>query len=103
MMFLNTLILAVVTLGDVVPEPADTSIYKTEKIDEVVVTDFKVNKRNLTSTAKSTADEKLIQNQQITSLKELTAVLPNFYMPDYGSRSSTPISVALVPRPKALR
>lgn len=93
MMFLNTLILAVVTLGDVVPEPADTSIYKTEKIDEVVVTDFKVNKRNLTSTAKSTADEKLIQNQQITSLKELTAVLPNFYMPDYGSRSSTPVYI----------
>ena len=60
---------------------------------KIVVTDFKQNKRNLTSTAVSTINVQQLHNQQIVNLKELTAIMPNFYMPDYGSYANTPVYI----------
>jgi outer membrane receptor protein involved in Fe transport len=62
-------------------------------LEEVVVTDFKQNRRNLTPTASTRADARLLQDQQVVSIKELSAVMPNFFMPDYGSRANTPIYI----------
>lgn len=34
-----------------------------------------------------------IENRHINSIKELTAIAPNFYQPDYGSRMTSSIYV----------
>lgn len=90
---LNELLLLSLTLHPTPDLPADTSMYKKVTLEEVVVTDFKQNRRNLTPTASTRADARLLQDQQVVSIKELSAVMPNFFMPDYGSRANTPIYI----------
>ena len=90
---LNELLLLSLTLHPAPDLPADTSMYKKVTLEEVVVTDFKQNRRNLTPTASTRADARLLQDQQVVSIKELSAVMPNFFMPDYGSRANTPIYI----------
>lgn len=72
---------------------ADTTLSKNINLEEVVITDFKQNRKNLTTGSVSVADSRLLKNNEISSLKELTAVFPNFYMPDYGSRQNSPIYI----------
>lgn len=86
--------LLMATLGLTEPEsPADSSAYKRVDLDEVTITEFKENRHNLTPTSISTASSRLLTTQEVTSLKELTAIMPNFFMPDYGSRQSSPVFI----------
>ena len=87
---LNALLFAALSLNAATGINPDSSANKNVPLDEIVVTDFKQNKRNLTSTAVSTINVQQLHNQQIVNLKELTAIMPNFYMPDYGSYANTP-------------
>ena len=90
---LNALLIATLTLNGATGINPDSSANKNVPLDEIVVTDFRQNKRNLTSTAVSTINVQQLHNQQIVNLKELTAVMPNFYMPDYGSYANTPVYI----------
>ena len=90
---LNTLLLASLAISGVAGVTPDSVVNKDVSLNEVVVTDFKQNKRNLTSIAVSTINSQQLLNQQIVNLKELTAVMPNFYMPNYGSYANTPIFI----------
>ena len=90
---LNALLIATLTLNGATGINPDSSANKNVPLDEIVVTDFKQNKRNLTSTAVSTINMQQLHNQQIVNLKELTAIMPNFYMPDYGSYANTPVYI----------
>lgn len=90
---LNALLIATLTLNGATGINPDSSANKNVPLDEIVVTDFKQNKRNLTSTAVSTINVQQLHNQQIVNLKELTAIMPNFYMPDYGSYANTPVYI----------
>ena len=90
---LNALLIATLTLNGATGINPDSSANKNVPLDGIVVTDFKQNKRNLTSTAVSTINVQQLHNQQIVNLKELTAVMPNFYMPDYGSYANTPVYI----------
>ena len=90
---LNTLLFASLAISGVAGVTPDSVVNKDVSLNEVVVTDFKQNKRNLTSIAVSTINSQQLLNQQIVNLKELTAVMPNFYMPDYGSYANTPIFI----------
>ena len=87
---LNTLLFASFAISGVAGVTPDSVVNKDVSLNEVVVTDFKQNKRNLTSIAVSTINSQQLLNQQIVNLKELTAVMPNFYMPDYGSYANMP-------------
>ena len=73
--------------------PADTTTARSFALDEVVVSAFKTNKYDLMPASRSALSARQISNQQINGIKELTAVIPNFYMPDYGSRASCPVYV----------
>lgn len=90
---LNALLFTALSLNAATGINPDSSANKNVPLDEIVVTDFKQNKRNLTSTAVSTINVQQLHNQQIVNLKELTAVMPNFYMPDYGSYANTPVYI----------
>lgn len=88
----NSLLLLSLALGNAqsIDKDSLTNLYR---MDEVLVSDFKRNKRNLTPTSVSTIRTQQINDQNITGLKDLSAVMPNFFMPDYGSRANTPIYV----------
>ena len=92
-MFLGVLLTTMLAVE--VPEDvtADSTTARSYALDEVVVSAFKTNKYELVPASRSALSARQISNQQINSLKELTAVIPNFYMPDYGSRASCPVFV----------
>ena len=71
---LNTLLFASLAISGVARVTPDSVVNKDVSLNEVVVTDFKQNKRNLTSIAVSTINSQQLLNQQIVNLKELTAV-----------------------------
>ncbi|MFI3262238.1 MAG: TonB-dependent receptor [Rikenellaceae bacterium] len=70
--------------------PADTII----NLDEVSVTSIK-QKLNLYGAplSSTTINIKDIENQKITSIKDASINVPNFYIPDYGSRMTSSIYV----------
>lgn len=92
MTFIASLLLA--SIVSTTPEsPMDSATYKRVNLDEVIITEFKENRHSLTPTSISTANSQLLNTQEVTSLKELTAVMPNFFMPDYGSKQNSPVYI----------
>ncbi len=91
-MFATLVLMAISWLGTV-HEEVDTTVAMRMDLQEVTVTEFKRNRHNLTPSSVSTIDSKLLVTQELNSLKDLTAVLPNFYMPDYGSRQNSPVYI----------
>lgn len=82
------------SLGITTPEnPADSTTYKGGDIDEVIITEFKSNRRNLSPTSISAINSRILKTLEVRSVKELTAVVPNFFMPDYGSKQNSPIYI----------
>ena len=82
------------SLGITTPEnPADSTTYKGGDIDEVIITEFKSNRRNLSPTSVSAINSRTLKTLEVRSVKELTAVVPNFFMPDYGSKQNSPIYI----------
>ena len=67
---LNTLLFASLAISGVAGVTPDSVVNKDVSLNEVVVTDFKQNKRNLTSIAVSTINSQQLLNQQIVNLKE---------------------------------
>lgn len=92
-MFLGLLLTTMLAVE--VPEgvTADSTTARSYALDEVVVSAFKTNKYELVPASRSALSARQISNMQINGIKELTAVIPNFYMPDYGSRASCPVFV----------
>ena len=92
-MFLGLLLTTMMAVEGPEVTPADTTMARSLALDEVVVSAFKTNKYDLMPASRSALSARQISNQQINGIKELTAVIPNFYMPDYGSRASCPVYV----------
>jgi len=62
---LNALLFASLTISGAAGINPDSTANKNVSLDEIVVTDFKQNKRNLTSTAVSTISTQQLQNQHM--------------------------------------
>jgi len=73
-------------------QPQDT--IKNRYLDEVVVSSTKET-NNLKSfpASVSIVTPQMIDGQKITSIKGLSAVIPNFFVADYGSKLSTPVYI----------
>ncbi len=71
----------------------DSSIHVKKELQEIVVVGTKTNRHNLSPAAVSVMDAQRLQVRQVVSLSDLSGMLPNFYMPEYGSRQTTPISI----------
>ena len=92
-MFLGLLLTSLLAVESPELIPSDTTTARSYDLDEVVVSAFKTNKYNLMPVSCTALSARQLSNLQITGIKELTAVIPNFYMPDYGSRASCPVFV----------
>lgn len=64
-------------------------------LDQVVVTSTTKETNKLTNlpTAVSVLSPRQLSNAQVASLPDLSAKIPNFFIPSYGSRVSTPIYI----------
>jgi outer membrane receptor protein involved in Fe transport len=64
-------------------------------LDEIVVSSSVKETNNLKNmpTAVSVVSPKQLQNTQIESLPDLSSYIPNFFIPTYGSKVSTPIYI----------
>lgn len=70
-------------------EEADSTV----SLSEVVVTDTRTNRRNITPVAQTTIGQERIAATETVSIKELSAVVPNFFMPDYAARTTAPVYI----------
>lgn len=61
---------------------------------EVVIESFKQNRNlDMQPIAASLVTEKELRENNIMSVKEITGMLPNFYMPEYGSKLKSPVFI----------
>ncbi len=90
---LNSILLLTSFLGTAVPNDADSTVFKTVGLSEVTVVEFKKSKENLATNSVSVVDSGFINRHELQSITELTAVVPNFYMPEYGSKQNTPVYI----------
>ena len=54
---------------------------------------MKRNRKDLAPQVGVKVESSLINNHQLHNLKDLTAVVPNFYMPDYGNRQRSTLYI----------
>ncbi len=70
------------------------SIKHSYLIDEVVVESFKQNLRlNVKPLSASLLKTDDIAKRNIVSVKELSGLIPNFFIPDYGAKITTPVYI----------
>jgi len=72
----------------------DTLKQDAVRLEEVVIQSFKYEKNFRTlPIAVSTVGSAVIQNQQVRGIKDISSFIPNLFMPDYGSRLTSPIYI----------
>lgn len=75
-------------------EEVDTLNFRHVELDEVVVQSFKQDKdMRMAPLAVSTMNGTAIQNRAISGIKEFSSLIPNLFMPDYGSKLTSPVYI----------
>ena len=65
-----------------------------KQLDEVVVVGFKQDKSyQLSPQSASSLSASFLERENFNNIKDITAVVPNLYMPDYGSKLTSPIYI----------
>ncbi|MDD2951960.1 MAG: TonB-dependent receptor [Parabacteroides sp.] len=78
----------------VMGEELDTLTSKRVDLDEVVVRSFKQEKNlRLSPVSASAVTGTMMRNKNITGIKEFSALIPNLFMPDYGSKLTSPVYI----------
>lgn len=75
-------------------EDQDTVKVRQVDLHEVVVQSFKQNRDlRLEPLSASSVTGTAIQNKNITDIKEFSSFIPNLFMPDYGSKLTSPVYI----------
>ena len=75
-------------------EDRDTTKVRQVDLNEVVVQSFKQNRDlRLEPLSASSVTGTAIQNKHITDIKEFSSFIPNLFMPDYGSKLTSPVYI----------
>lgn len=75
-------------------DDSDTTKVRQVDLNEVVVQSFKQNRDlRLEPLSASFVTGTAIQNKNITSIKEFSSFIPNLFMPDYGSKLTSPVYI----------
>ncbi|MBN1822219.1 MAG: TonB-dependent receptor [Prolixibacteraceae bacterium] len=72
----------------------DSDTIRKYKLDEIIIKSPKYN-RNIFEipAATSMIPARIIENNRIENLTDISAVVPNFFMPDYGSKLTSPVYI----------
>jgi outer membrane receptor protein involved in Fe transport len=75
-------------------QDAETDSIKNYKLDEIIIQSPKYN-RNIFEipAAASMVPERLIENSRVENLTDVSTIIPNFFMPDYGSKLTSPVYI----------
>ncbi len=75
-------------------ETAKQDSIKNYKLDEITIKSPKYN-RNIFEipAAASMLPERLIENSKVENLTDISGIVPNFFMPDYGSKLTSPVYI----------
>src|SRR5690554_4521622 len=74
-------------------EPVQDSIRK-YNLDEIIIQSPKYNRNVFDIPAAATMlPEKLLENNRVENLTDITPLIPNFFMPDYGSKLTSPVYI----------
>lgn len=71
----------------------DTSYVRKIDMEEVTVVGFKQDDKKVAPVSVTSLDNRFLRYNDIRSIKEISGMLPNFFMPDYGSRQGAPVFV----------
>ena len=72
----------------------DTSKIKNINLDEIIIQSFKQQRDLRLEPLSATAiTGTSIQNRNITGIKEFSSFVPNLFMPDYGSKLTSPVFI----------
>jgi iron complex outermembrane recepter protein len=89
-----SLLLSPVYAQDIYEPDADTSKIRNLRIDEITVRSPKYNSNIFQLPASATMmPARIIENYQIGSLTDISGLVPNFFMPDYGSKLTSPVYI----------
>lgn len=72
---------------------ADSLRIKHYDIDEVTVQGFKQTAPRHAALSATTLSSAFVHNAEMVSMKDLGTLVPNFYIPEYGSRQNSPVFV----------
>ncbi|ADV44711.1 TonB-dependent receptor plug [Bacteroides helcogenes P 36-108] len=89
---IRILLLIFFPLGLSANEPDTTHVRRIE-LQEVTIVGFKREQKEREPLSISSLNNRFLKNNEIASIKELSSLLPNFYMPDYGSKQNAPVYI----------
>ena len=87
------LVLLCLTLSTVGRAESADSLRVGEELGEVSVVGFKQDRAMLSPVSQSSVGSRFIRQNNLTDLRDLSGMVANFYMPDYGSRQYSPIYI----------
>lgn len=87
------LLFPLTVLADGIEEVSDTSVARHFDMEEVTVVGFKQDALGRDPIAVTSLSEAFVHNMEMTSIKDLGYTVPNFYIPEYGSRQTSPVFV----------
>ncbi len=64
-----------------------------DTLSETLVVGERINRHNLTPASVSVVSAEDINNYEITTISELSTIMPNLFIPEYGSRQTRPVSI----------
>lgn len=92
---ITLLLFALTSAAQDLYEPdSDTSKIRNLRLDEITVRSPKYNSNIFQLPASATMmPTRIIENYQIGSLTDVSGLVPNFFMPDYGSKLTSPVYI----------
>jgi iron complex outermembrane recepter protein len=75
-------------------QETETDTIRNYRLDEIIIQSPKYN-RNIFEipAAASMISERLIENNRVENLTDVSTIIPNFFMPDYGSKLTSPVYI----------
>lgn len=74
-------------------EPVDTTVASNLRMEEITVIGFKQDARGQDPLAVTSLSKSFMRNAEMTSIKDLGYTVPNFFIPEYGTRQNSPVFV----------
>ena len=74
-------------------EPVDTTVASNLRMEEITVIGFKQDARGQDPLAVTSLSKSFMRNAEMSSIKDLGYTVPNFFIPEYGTRQNSPVFV----------
>ncbi len=90
----SLIIFLLLSLWTISAQPVPKDTLKNYKLDEVIIQSPKYNRPLFDIPASaSMIPERMIETGRIENLTDVSSVIPNFFMPDYGSKLTSPVYI----------